>query len=47
MFVAVVAVVVELGQLVLECTMMHIGSSQVTLIGIEPPGPELLVTSYS
>ena len=46
MIVAVVATITSLGQLVLVRTMMCIGSSQVTVIGIEPLDPRLLVTSY-
>ena len=47
MLITVVAVVVESGQLVLERTMMRIGSSQVTSIGIEPPNLTSSATSYS
>ena len=45
MVVAVVAVVVLSGQLVLS-SMMHIGSSLVTVVGIEPSDPILIATSY-
>ena len=45
MVVAVVAVVVLSGLLVL-LLMMHIGSSLVTAIGIEPSDPTSTATSY-
>ena len=45
--VAVVALIGDLGQLVLMNTMMHIGSSQVIMIGIEPPAPRPPATLYS
>ena len=47
MLVAVVAVAIELGQRVQVYTTMCIGSSQVTLIGTELPGPTSIATSYS
>ena len=45
--VVVVALIVDLGRLVLMYMMMYIGSSQVAVIGIELPNPRLPATSYS
>ena len=47
MIVTIVAVVVNTGRLVLMHMMMHIGSSRVALIGLEPFVLELPVMSYS
>ena len=46
MVVAVVAVVVPSGLLVLSL-IIHIGASQVTAIGNEPPDPTSTAMSYS